>query len=60
MDKKKIIEQFNKNSIIKFPPVIVDITKLVYTHYNPPPETSLNSISYPLGSLMYIDCDLSN
>jgi len=31
MDKKNIIEQFNKNSIIKFLPVIVDITKLVYT-----------------------------
>ncbi len=29
MDKKKIIEQFNQNSTIKFPPVIIDITKYV-------------------------------
>jgi NSS family neurotransmitter:Na+ symporter len=29
MDKKKIIEQFNQNSRIKFPPVLIEITKYV-------------------------------
>ncbi len=28
--------------------------------YSPPPDISLSSTSYPLGSLMYMDLDFSN